>query len=715
MPGKADTHVLGSRDGYRSLATSSGVTAAELSELETLGFGQTSDQDFVQSLDRQPSAFCRVLSSDRVALTRCFAGFPDDAGRATLELRTIVLTANQYAELCVSGLDDLVGDSGRWSDGAFSAGRQIELGGHARSAQRPITHRDLALLDAWLLAAGNPGTFVAMPEHPESHRAMFSFLQVIHPKDRLRFQWGVRLLSSGLGIHVGTIAPGGSRGGRRRIVDLDPKQGPRSPAVRYLAESLREGSLSELPTVAALTVGGKQGGSAVKSEVTAPRSRSRKNGIWIGSVALLLLAGGIGAVVLLQSGANDEPEQQPVASAAGENEHGQIASGLYDQIDGILTSAEDESGLRLVEILSQNRGDLLSRGFSELRRKSDSDARRSDQLEKRLAGLFDSLREDLEGSSPDLREEIRSELLPLLRNWQSAGSVNASSSASQLLEAVERKPTDEPSGDDAPSSPSDVEQPNPDADQTDPEPPSRFIDRTVTPEPDNDEQQLDEEAEEGVEIQVEPVADDPFERIASGINVTIEPTIQELSRYGEALDAALGHIEARSEDNDQEEQAPLLSVQQVQTLCVEWWACVTRHRQSVANLETETGRNTLSAQNIEILWRRMLELENSRQTLLRVHEILSDDRLTESKYFQRDDEGKDDEGKWVAWSFEKDEIEKAVLNRLKSIDASARKPAWTPETLSDFNENNADHLYERILKKIRKRLEQFMDQSQEGP
>ncbi|MFM1889522.1 MAG: hypothetical protein RLZZ565_279, partial [Planctomycetota bacterium] len=58
---RVGTHCFGSREGYRTLARSADVTDAEDAELGGFGFGQSADPAFLESLEREPSAFGRPL------------------------------------------------------------------------------------------------------------------------------------------------------------------------------------------------------------------------------------------------------------------------------------------------------------------------------------------------------------------------------------------------------------------------------------------------------------------------------------------------------------------------------------------------------------------------------------------------------------------------------------------------------------------------------
>ena len=124
---RVGTHCFGSREGYRTLSRSADVTDAEDAELRGFGFGQTADHSFLESLEQEPSAFGRPLTGGRVAITRIFQGDPDEAGRATLELRTILVAAPDIAPLAKAGLGAILQLPGLWKREAFRRGVLREI------------------------------------------------------------------------------------------------------------------------------------------------------------------------------------------------------------------------------------------------------------------------------------------------------------------------------------------------------------------------------------------------------------------------------------------------------------------------------------------------------------------------------------------------------------------------------------------------------------
>lgn len=243
---RVGTHCFGSREGYRTLSRSADVTDAEDAELGGFGFGQTADESFLESLEREPSAFGRPLTGGRVAITRIFQGDPDEAGRATLELRTILVAAPDMAPLAKAGLGAILQLPGLWKREAFRRGvlREIvvppELAAPG-SSERAASER---LFDAWSnavlperLAAGASITLVPIESRPvivaepESlgSAAIASLAAQLPPADLARLRWGVRLVSTAGPVDLCTLAAAGRSGGRRdtQRVRLDAESGAR--------------------------------------------------------------------------------------------------------------------------------------------------------------------------------------------------------------------------------------------------------------------------------------------------------------------------------------------------------------------------------------------------------------------------------------------------------------------------------------------------------
>ncbi len=244
---RVGTHCFGSREGYRTLARSADVTDAEDAELGGFGFGQSADPAFLESLEREPSAFGRPLGGGRIAITRIFQGDPDEAGRATLELRTILVAAPDIAPLAKAGLGGILQLPGLWKREAFRRGQLREI-----LVPEPLALRDPAdaaaaatLFDAWaeallldkplagpglaLRAAEDRPVIVVEPATLGS-TAITTLASQLPAPDLARLRWGVRLVSTAGPVDLCTLAAAGRSGGRREVrrVRLDAAVRPPS-------------------------------------------------------------------------------------------------------------------------------------------------------------------------------------------------------------------------------------------------------------------------------------------------------------------------------------------------------------------------------------------------------------------------------------------------------------------------------------------------------
>ena len=158
---RADTHLFGSKQGYRTLAHSAGVVHAEADELSVFGFGQTGSSAYLDTLVTEPSAYGRQLRSGRVGITRCLRGRPDDAGRPTLLLCTVLIAPQDYEGLVQRGLESVINDSNIWDLACFESGEQIPIRPMTAGPPRSVEENDLAVLDAWLTSQLNRGSVSA--------------------------------------------------------------------------------------------------------------------------------------------------------------------------------------------------------------------------------------------------------------------------------------------------------------------------------------------------------------------------------------------------------------------------------------------------------------------------------------------------------------------------------------------------------------------------
>ncbi|HMN96431.1 MAG TPA: hypothetical protein PKC43_11235 [Phycisphaerales bacterium] len=207
-------HLFGSRRGYRTLARSADVTAAEDAALSGIGFGQVTDARAIAMLATRVTAVGRPLPGGRFAITRALPGGADDAGRPTLALCTLLIGPRAYCDRARYALAPLLGDRSLWDLRRFESGAAIELP-VASPRARQANRRDLAVADAWLLALEADAVAV-LP--PGSETAILALPEVLASVDAMRFRWGVNVIGLDAGADVVTAAPEGG-GGRRGVIE----------------------------------------------------------------------------------------------------------------------------------------------------------------------------------------------------------------------------------------------------------------------------------------------------------------------------------------------------------------------------------------------------------------------------------------------------------------------------------------------------------------
>ena len=209
-----ETHVFGSKDGYETLAHSSGLTSIELAELDGLGFGQSSDPGVLAQLSTSPTALGRFLSSGRFAITRCVQGPPDDAGRATFRLLSIVMDAHDYLSDVRHRLSSLLADQALWDVDRFS--HQKSLRGRS-GAPSPRDARTSAIAGQWAAATGATRTACFVDES-DGDQLVLRVASELPEIAAQQLNWGVRLFSAGTQATLFTTAPGVPLSASRKIV-----------------------------------------------------------------------------------------------------------------------------------------------------------------------------------------------------------------------------------------------------------------------------------------------------------------------------------------------------------------------------------------------------------------------------------------------------------------------------------------------------------------
>ncbi len=299
---RLERHLFGSIRGYETLASSAGVSGDESSELSELGFGQSSDPGFLGSLNNQVCALGRPLRSGRIAITRVFQGPPDDAGRPTLHLRTLVASASDFQRLR-SGIESLLHDAAAWDSAAFEAGRAFDWNGRGTSNRGSE--------DAWRLAdwamelQGRRDVVLRVPEGARGEAAVLGLIASVADEDAIRLRWGLRLLSSSAAADVCTMLPSAALSPRRRIVDVPLDGAWRHEALgdaRYRAHGMRTfeymrsmpapGEGYDLDPVAGGRPPVRRATASSRSSVAETPSRGRGRFVLAAAAILLMIVGG---------------------------------------------------------------------------------------------------------------------------------------------------------------------------------------------------------------------------------------------------------------------------------------------------------------------------------------------------------------------------------------------------------------------------------------
>ena len=242
-----DTHVFGSQRGYECLAKSPGVAKSEDDALSQFGFGQSSDEGFLDGLARDPTALGRVLPTGRYALTRVLCGKPDVAGRATLEFRTLIFSQEDFLT-ARTALPGLVINLRLWQAGQFGAGTALEIAAN-QAPQSPPTEWSWRIFDAWFsMQAMRPHCILIEPELAGEVLRMPALLD---PTDARSFSWGIGLLRPLAWVDATVLSPFGTPGTSRPAFGIS-----RGQCVNPRIESARLANPGQLPSHTSIVVGG---------------------------------------------------------------------------------------------------------------------------------------------------------------------------------------------------------------------------------------------------------------------------------------------------------------------------------------------------------------------------------------------------------------------------------------------------------------------------
>ena len=203
---KLETHLMGSARGYGQLAASTGVTDAESASLGVIDIGQPAGGR-AERLATHIVAICRLLPSGRFALTRCVAGEFDDAGRPTIEFRSIIMEASEWLYPLRSGLASLLSSNAFWNDEAFVRGQCIEWS--VAETAGGFRDDDVAAIERLVSSGAVP---VLLKSNTRHDAALVQFVASAHEGVARQLQWGIGLARPSNGLDLATLAGGGAEG-----------------------------------------------------------------------------------------------------------------------------------------------------------------------------------------------------------------------------------------------------------------------------------------------------------------------------------------------------------------------------------------------------------------------------------------------------------------------------------------------------------------------
>jgi hypothetical protein len=319
----AFVHVFGSVSGYTTLGCDPGISATDRQALELLGFGQTDDPAYLASLDDFPAALGRPLPSGRYALTRCFLGPPDSAGRTTLRFVSLVFESRDWVQCVSFGVWSVLKSSAVWSWTNSSSPTTARVTVTPSSIDSEYKNDLLAMLNGWIHARTTRSVCVCR-DNDRSRQFVVALPCLLPPSDRAGFRWGVGLLAPGSVADICTLSPTADTSSRRPLVWLPSPQVGTAPYASALSHFWHRGAPLPAHFVSNTASSLSFANSVVDDDsaslpATAARS-SRTRSLVLASIAIAL---GVGVPLTLffgffHGGPSASPVADTIANTAGD-------------------------------------------------------------------------------------------------------------------------------------------------------------------------------------------------------------------------------------------------------------------------------------------------------------------------------------------------------------------------------------------------------------
>ena len=207
---RLDRHVFGSRAGYTTLAYSDGLSESDCRKLEVFGFGQTSDRGYLTSLASVPAYISRPLDSNRRAITRVFPGRPDDAGRNTLLLISVVSSNSEWIRTLRGDVLPLLNNPGLWKWDGQARLERVDVsipGPHPLRLDVAEANEIIGLIsEIERLYSSNRNVVISEPKY--SLTTVRSVEMLIPDSAKPTFSCSARSLSANLSVNLNCVAKG---------------------------------------------------------------------------------------------------------------------------------------------------------------------------------------------------------------------------------------------------------------------------------------------------------------------------------------------------------------------------------------------------------------------------------------------------------------------------------------------------------------------------
>lgn len=320
----AKIHVFGSVSGYTTLACDSGISASDREAMEILGFGQTDDRQYINALRTDPVAVGRPLPSGDYAVTRCLAGPPDSAGRATFRFISLVFRAAEWRDQVSLGLSSVLNQHAAWIWNAPGDATSVQVAVVPEQVDSRLRDVALQLVDGWINARRTK-SIAAMRDSPEARRAMAIVPHLLPRGDRCGLRWGCGLLAAGVVTDICTLAAIAETSSRRKITWLPSSRSHAAAYVAALSQFWSPGEapplafVSNVPSVFSFTEGARPSSSMVEELPWPARAKRVKGRLTRSAAVTLTVVTAVGLTVVaagLMSGrSNPVPTSSPETAA----------------------------------------------------------------------------------------------------------------------------------------------------------------------------------------------------------------------------------------------------------------------------------------------------------------------------------------------------------------------------------------------------------------